>query len=188
MDQRHTILKRCNSDPHAAKSQCIRFQPDILLCDRHIDLCHILNRQSLFPIYRNDHNRCTCCTSGIGSGFGKLQDLLLICHNIKFPRLLITCAWRLHTCFQDLKDLFLLYGFIFIFTDTYSVKNILHAIFSSSYSYHLLQFILIIQLLTPFYIRHHTLHFIRPSIQKQTIDHSHRYIQIIPHHPNIKTP
>ena len=46
MDQRHTILKRCNSDPHAAKSQCIRFQPDILLCDRHIDLCHILNRQS----------------------------------------------------------------------------------------------------------------------------------------------
>ena len=38
MDQRHTILKRCNSDPHAAKSQCIRFQPDILLCDRHIDL------------------------------------------------------------------------------------------------------------------------------------------------------
>ena len=89
---------------------------------------------------------------------------------------------------QDLKEFFLLYGFIFIFTDTYSVKNILHAIFSSSYSYHLLQFILIIQLLTPFYIRHHTLHFIRPSIQKQTIDHSHRYIQIIPHHPNIKTP
>ena len=82
MDQRHTILKRCNSDPHAAKSQCIRFQPDILLCDRHIDLCHILNRQSLFPIYRNDHNRCTCCTSGIGSGFGKLQDLLLSQHKI----------------------------------------------------------------------------------------------------------
>ena len=127
MDQRHTILKRCNSDPHAAKSQCIRFQPDILLCDRHIDLCHILHRQSLFPIYRNDHNRCTCCTSGIGSGFGKLQDLLLICHNIKFPRLLITRAWRLHTCLQNLKDLFLLYGFIFIFTNTYSVKNILHA-------------------------------------------------------------
>ena len=56
-------LSGVNSDPHAAKSQCIRFQPDILLCDRHIDLCHILNRQSLFPIYRNDHNRCTCCTS-----------------------------------------------------------------------------------------------------------------------------
>lgn len=34
MDQRHTILKRCNSDPHAAKSQCIRFQPDKIVIDR----------------------------------------------------------------------------------------------------------------------------------------------------------
>ena len=127
MDQCHTILKRRNSYPHAAEPQGIRFQPDILLRDRHIYLCHILNRQSLFPIYRNDHSRRSCRTSGIGSGFGKFLYLLLICYNIKFPRLLIARAWRLHTCLQNLKDLFLLYGFIFISTDTYSMKNILHA-------------------------------------------------------------
>ena len=130
MDQIHAILHRSNSDPYATKSQRIRFQPDIFLGDRHVDLRHILHNQSLFPIYRNDHNRRTCRTSGIRSRFGKFQDLLLICHNIKFPRLLITCTRCLHTGFQNLKDFLFLHGFIFIFTDTYSVKNILHDISS----------------------------------------------------------
>ena len=70
MDQRHTILKRCNSDPHAAKSQCIRFQPDIFLCNRHVNLCKRRCHKPFCTIYRNDYYRCPCCTTGVWCHFG----------------------------------------------------------------------------------------------------------------------
>ena len=59
----HIFFIWCNAEPYAAKTKRIRFQPDIFLGDRHVDLRHVLHNQSLFPIYRNDHNRRTCRTS-----------------------------------------------------------------------------------------------------------------------------
>ena len=45
MDQIHAIPHRRNSDPNAAKSQCIRFQPDIFLGDRHVETVVLLSQQ-----------------------------------------------------------------------------------------------------------------------------------------------
>ena len=126
MDQRHTILKRCNSDPHAAKSQCIRFQPDIFLGNRHIDLRKCWSDKTFQAICRYQHNRSFCRAAGVRCHFRKRLNFFLIRYHIKFPRLLVARAGCLHTRPQNLHQLFFFHLFVFIPANTDSVKNTVH--------------------------------------------------------------
>ena len=59
--------------------------------------------------------------------------IFFICHHKKFPRLLVTCTWCLHSRLQNLHDFFRFYWSIFIFSYTDSVKNTVHITWSLAY-------------------------------------------------------
>lgn len=61
----HSFLDRGNAEPDTAKTQGVRFQPDILVCDTKVDL-RICRADSILAVGGNDKHRGIFGAASVG--------------------------------------------------------------------------------------------------------------------------
>ena len=66
----HVFFYRSNAKPYSTQTKSICFQSDILLGNRHVNLCKRWCNKSFCMIDRYDYCRCPCCTAGVWCYFG----------------------------------------------------------------------------------------------------------------------
>ena len=118
----HSFLDRGNTEPDTAKTQGIRFQPDILVCDTEVDL-RICRADGILAVGGNDKHRGIFGAASLGADRGEFLDKVFIRYDIKLPRLLVSRRGRCHGGAKKGLDFLGFYGLIPKFADTDAVED-----------------------------------------------------------------
>lgn len=121
----HSFLDRGNTEPDTAKTQGIRFQPDILVCDTEVDL-RICRADGILAVGGNDKHRGIFGAASVGADRGEFLDKVFIRYDIKLPRLLVSRRGRCHGGAKKGLDFLGFYGLILKFADTDAVEDTVH--------------------------------------------------------------
>ena len=125
LDGFHSFLDRGNAEPDTAKTQGIRFQPDILVCDTKVDL-RICRADSILAVGGNDKHRGIFGAASVWADRGQLLNQVFIGHDIEFSWLLVSRRGCCHGGTKEALDFLGFYGLILKFADTDAVEDTVH--------------------------------------------------------------
>ena len=125
LDGFHSFLDRGNAEPDTAKTQGVRFQPDILVCYTKVDL-RICRADSILAVGGNDKHWGIFGAASVGADRGQFLNQVFIGHNIKFPRLLVSRRGCCHGGAKKGLDFLRFNGLILKFADTDAVEDTIH--------------------------------------------------------------